>query len=60
MQRGVCRKAVVDTPAIVEMARAMRAKKRWRSITDIDAQGHFHVNEECMACSIRIAGSSRL
>ena len=41
------------TPAIVEMARAMRAKKLM--VVDIDDQGHFHVNEEMNGKLIRIA-----
>ena len=40
-------------PAIVEMARAMRAKKLM--VVDIDDQGHFHVNEEMNGKLIRIA-----
>ena len=40
-------------PVIVEMARAMRAKKLM--VVDTDDQGHFHVNEEMNGKLIRIA-----
>ncbi len=40
-------------PAIVELARAMRAKKLM--VVDTDDQGHFHVHEEMNGKLIRIA-----
>ena len=40
-------------PAIVEMARSMRAKKLM--VVDIDDEGHFHVNQEMNGKLIRLA-----